>query len=367
MPEEKKEEKKPKEEKTAKKEHQEVMKTPPPAMASAPLSTSPQTSSSAPWMLATIILLIIAIILAVLLAKNYNPSKTIEKDIAAPEVASLIKDTFGVDLELDTVEEKEDLYEMNFKFAGRKFLIYTTKDLSFIRLPNGNWIRKAELSPEGGNTTKTSAETETSPGKDTSAQEINIGTNVAVTPSAKPKVELFVMSLCPYALQAEKGILPVVDLLKEKIDFKIRFMHYILKGTQEEQENNRQVCVREEQSAKFSSYLKCFLDSGKSADCIKTSRVDTAKLDTCIKNKASQYYLNDSKLSKSYGIESSPTLIINGNKESFFPRDPSTALETICSAFTTKPAECSQDLSKENPSAAFGSGEDKEKIEGSCG
>ena len=44
----------------------------------------------------------------------------------------------------------------------------------------------------------------------------------------KPTVELFVMTHCPYGTQAEKGILPVVDLLGQKMNFKIKFVDYAM-------------------------------------------------------------------------------------------------------------------------------------------
>ncbi len=42
--------------------------------------------------------------------------------------------------------------------------------------------------------------------------------------SSKPKIELFVMSQCPYAVEAEKIIVPVIKELKAKIDFTICFI-----------------------------------------------------------------------------------------------------------------------------------------------
>ena len=327
----------------------------------------PPKEKGNPWIVATIILLLISIVLAILLVNNYSPVKKVSKDVAAQEVASLVKDAFGVDMELDSVEEKDDLYEINYQFSGRKFLIYATKDLSFVRLPNGNWIRRAELAPEEEvEKTEETLEDGQEP-KDAMDDKISGDTLVSVTKSEKPKIELFVMSLCPYALQAEKGILPAADVLKEKIDFKIKYMHYILLGAKEDEENKRQICIREEQETKFIPYLRCFLNTSKSFECIKTAAVDSTKVDTCIKSKALGYYLNDSKISKAYNIESSPTLVINGKKVEFFPRAPSTALDVLCSALTTKPAECSKELSSDNPSANFGSGIDDKNIEAFCG
>ena len=46
----------------------------------------------------------------------------------------------------------------------------------------------------------------------------------------KVDVELFVMSYCPYGTQVEKGILPVLDLLGDKINFQLKFCDYAMHG-----------------------------------------------------------------------------------------------------------------------------------------
>ena len=66
--------------------------------------------------------------------------------------------------------------------------------------------------------------------------------------SDKPVVELFVMSHCPYGTQTEKGILPVVNLLEDKIDFSVKFVYYAMHGETELQEQTRQYCIQKERS-----------------------------------------------------------------------------------------------------------------------
>ena len=193
-----------------------------------------------------------------------------------------------------------------------------------------------------------------------------------VVKSAKPKVDVFVMSYCPYGTQIEKGILPVAQLLKDKIDFSIKFVYYSMHGQKEIDENTRQYCIEKEQSDKFISYLTCFLQAGDSPGCLKSSSIDTAKLDACVKVADTQFSIsknfadNSTYLSgrypkydvyaaenKQYGVQGSPTLVINGAQVSS-ARDSASLLKTICSAFTTAPSECSQTLSSSSPSAGFG-------------
>ena len=53
-------------------------------------------------------------------------------------------------------------------------------------------------------------------------------------------VELFVMSHCPYGVQMEKGILPVLKLLDTRIDFSLKFVDYAMHGKTELDEQTRQ-------------------------------------------------------------------------------------------------------------------------------
>ena len=57
---------------------------------------------------------------------------------------------------------------------------------------------------------------------------------------------------------------------------------------------------------------------------------------------------------KKYGVQGSPTLVING-EQADTGRDAQSLLAAICSAFDDKPAECKTDLSSAgNPAPGFG-------------
>lgn len=169
----------------------------------------------------------------------------------------------------------------------------------------------------------------------------------------KPKVELFVMTYCPYGLQAEKGLIPVIKALGNKIDATIRFVDYFMHGAKEEQETYTQICIREEQNKKFLPYLECFAEKGDSADCLTRTGIDTKRLNTCIDTNAKKYYAKDSELSKTYGVQGSPTLILN-NAQKESGRSSSAFLNTICSSFNIKPNECSNGILSQEPGPGFG-------------
>jgi hypothetical protein len=143
-------------------------------------------------------------------------------------------------------------------------------------------------------------------------------------------------------------------------------------GQKEIDENTRQYCIEKEQSAKFNTYLACFLNSSDSAGCLKSTGIDTTKLDTCVKSADTQFSIsknfadNSSWLSgrypkydiyaadnTKYKVQGSPTLVINGAQVSS-ARDPASLLKAICATFNNAPSECSQTLSSASPSPGFG-------------
>src|SRR3989339_677119 len=101
---------------------------------------------------------------------------------------------------------------------------------------------------------------------------------VAVVKSDRPKVELFIMSYCPYGLQMQKAYLPVMKLLSKKADMDIKWVNYIMHEKKEIEENNVQYCIQKEQSDKYVAYAECFTVNGVSTTCLQTAKVDTTKL-----------------------------------------------------------------------------------------
>ncbi len=187
----------------------------------------------------------------------------------------------------------------------------------------------------------------------------------------KPEVELFVMSYCPYGTQIEKGILPVLDAIGSKIDFKLKFCDYAMHDKKELDEQVREYCVQKNEPDKFNDYLKCFLDNADFEGCITKSNINNETLQPCIDSTDKEYKVTENYGNKDtwkgnyppfdvykgdntkYGVQGSPSLVINGAKVSA-QRDSASLLSTICSAFTTPPEECSTALSSTPPAPGFG-------------
>jgi hypothetical protein len=200
-----------------------------------------------------------------------------------------------------------------------------------------------------------------------------------VPKSDKPKVELFVMSYCPYGLQMEKAYVPAWELLKNKADMDVKFVSYIMHGKKEIDENTRQYCIQSEQPTKFQAYLKCFFGAGQNtgaeADykkCLQSTGVNQTTLNTCVARTDKKFAIttkyNDQStwlsgqyplyplqedLNNSYGVQGSPTLIING-VEASVARTPEAVKQAICGAFNTPPAECQTALSNSSFGPGFG-------------
>lgn len=185
------------------------------------------------------------------------------------------------------------------------------------------------------------------------------------------------MSYCPYGTQAEKGILPAVRALGDKVNFKIRFVDYAMHGEKEVKENLNQYCIQKEEPSKFQPYLACLLNGKEGsdveiADCMKSTKITTAKIDACIKATDKQFNIMKQLADKStwsggqfppfgvdgadntkYGIQGSPTLVINGVQVNA-GRDPASYLKAICGAFNTAPEACKTELSSTQPGPGFG-------------
>ncbi len=303
-----------------------------------------------PWIMSTIIL---GIFVLVIISTSFSGSatgKVISASEADEKFNSFLKVQQVPDAEVGEISSVGDnLYVSNISVQGQVIPLYLTKD--------GNYLVQGAIPID-----EILGETEQEASSENSGQDYS----QEVTKSDKPLVELFIMTHCPYGTQAEKGIIPVFELLGDKINSSINFVHYFMHGETEENETYRQICIREEQSDKYLNYLKCFLEGDGNADasgyiangndpqtCIVKTGIDEDSLNDCISERAEDYYAEESELSESYGVQGSPTLVVNGKVVSS-SRSPSAYLETICSAFNEAPELCQEELSSETPSPGFG-------------
>jgi hypothetical protein len=257
--------------------------------------------------------------------------------------------------ELEDANEESNLYKVSMNLNGQMIDSYVTKDGKLL-FPQAISMDELEL---------LDVEEEPEPVQEQPKAEV-------------PKVELFVMSHCPYGTQIEKGILPVVELLGDKIDFELKFCDYAMHGEVEVREQLNQYCIQKEQSDKLLDYMMCFLEEGRSDNCLAKVGIDRSKLNTCLTETEEEYgileNLRDQTTWKGnfptfniykddvdkYSVSGSPTLVINGVAVRA-SRDPASLLNAICDGFEVPLEECNEELSSETPSPGFGFSETTEE------
>ncbi|MDD3032772.1 MAG: thioredoxin domain-containing protein [Candidatus Pacebacteria bacterium] len=276
---------------------------------------------------------------------SWLSTKIIEKNSAEFINAKLLQGQGSATVKV--IGKENDLYKLEVDYNGQKINSYISKD-------------GKKLYPQVYSLSEVATENTSSNSPSIAVEE----------KSDKPTVELFVMSYCPYGTQIEKGILPAVKALGDKIDFKLKFVSYTMHGEKENQENLRQYCIDKVQPAEFYSYLDCFLISGDANACLKSAGVDDNKTNSCMDEAANQFDITGTNFNvhkadnDKYGVQGSPTLVINGTTIQS-GRDSASLLKTICSAFNNAPSECQDQLSTEAPAPGFGKGTNQSGASGS--
>jgi hypothetical protein len=300
------------------------------------------------------------------LNKNILNPKEAEEKVLNYIDENILKDS-GLKSSLvegSAVEEKNGVYEMKLKISDSELTAYLTKD--------GGLLFPEAISLEVTTTTQQAQE-----GENASAE---------VPKSDNPDVKLFVMSYCPYGLQAQKMYLPVYDLLKDKASMGVYFVDYAMHEKKEIDENLTQYCIQKEEKEKYADYLNCFVVNGDSGKCLSQVGIDQGKIASCISATDKEFSVtvlyNDKStwlsgqypkfnvnadLNQQYGVQGSPTIVINGQIVDVSPRSPEKFKEIVCQAFNSPPGECSQVLSGDSPSTGIGAGTDNSTSSSGCG
>ena len=147
----------------------------------------------------------------------------------------------------------------------------------------------------------------------------------------KPEVELFVMSFCPYGVQAEQELLPFFEKYEDRIDFKLRFIvnekdastentsgeiaFTSLHGEPELIENKRQMVIAKLYPDKLFDYLLCRADHLEEAwvNCAKEVELDVGRIAEAVEaEKITRQLLEEVQRTKELSVRGSPTLVIDG-------------------------------------------------------
>lgn len=244
----------------------------------------------------------------------------------------------GTEASLIDVKQVSGVYGLTLNISGQEYESYITKDgnLFFI-----SGIDLTQIQQKSG------TNTETTPSS----------TSFDAPDSETPKVQLFVMSFCPYGQQAEKNIASVIELLSNSIEFEPHFIVNVLNdtvsslhGSKEANEDMRQACIWKYYPENFWDYV-LYVDENiplnnideKWTEAADAAGIDADEIEKCVEDEGLDLLKAEDELSSELGVTGSPTLIINGEKYRG-QRTPDAYKQAICSAFETQPDACSETL-----------------------
>jgi interferon gamma-inducible protein 30 len=158
------------------------------------------------------------------------------------------------------------------------------------------------------------------------------------------KLEVFVMSQCPFGVKALDAMKEVLGALKT-INFDVHFIADEAQGTEtgfnalhgqpEVRENIRQICVKKyyPRGYKWMDYIWCRNKNIRSEDwkpCAAEAKMDAARIEKCSTGPEGKKLLGDDiKIAKSLEISGSPTWLAN-NKHKFSGIAPEPIKNSVC-------------------------------------
>lgn len=166
---------------------------------------------------------------------------------------------------------------------------------------------------------------------------------LACRKDAPNKLEVFVMSQCPYGVRALNAMEEVLKNFDKKLDFEVHFIangtakdgFNALHGQPEVDENIRELCAIKlhGKNHKYMDYVLCRnkdIRSDKWETCTGgATGIDTKKMQKCIESEGKQLLENDIKVANGLGIGASPTWLANG-KYKFSGIDADTIKRNLC-------------------------------------
>ncbi|MDD5625715.1 MAG: thioredoxin domain-containing protein [Patescibacteria group bacterium] len=213
------------------------------------------------------------------------------------------------------------------------------------------------------------------------AAQVETAKAAEIPQAANPDITLYVMSFCPYGNQAEDTIAPVIKLLNGKANIKLGYVIYSdyaknsgakwgdfcldeaekycsMHGISEVNQDIREICVQKYAPEKLWNFVD-LINKGSDPQTVeekwegfaKTAGIDVKEITACQKSEAGALLAQEVTMNQKYGIEGSPTLLINGV---IYQGDRTTEgyKQAICKSFTTAPAECQTVLENTTGTAA---------------
>lgn len=250
-----------------------------------------------------------------------------------------------------SASEESGLIKVKIKIGAQEFDSYATKDGKFLFPQAIDMSPKKETTPVAQNTNNANQNQ----------------ANTIVTKTNSPVFEAYVVARCPYGLQMQRAIAEAVKNVSSLAQYvKVRYIGAVagntitsMHGDAEAQENLRQICIREEQPAKYWSYVGCQMQAaGTEKSCEQSTGVNSTQLSACISDasRGVAYAKEDFDLNTKYGVQGSPTLVLNGatiSESSYGGRSSDGVKSMVCAGFNSQPSLCSTALNTAAAAVSF--------------
>ncbi len=335
-----------------------------------------------PWMLATFICGILIVILLISMFSGSDTGGVISANEAGTKVVTFLNQYLTTDngSTLGSVNDTTEIgvYTVNVNYKNSTIPIYLSYNGQYIDWGGGmiNINSYAKYVSSQSQTSSTSSNTQTA----------------AIPKTDKPVVDLYVFAYCPYGLQTEKAILPVISLLGSDINFSIRYIGEMhdpqgCTGSNcfETTETQRQLCIEKNYPSEYLNYISAFATNSGIGNCEGSSTnaacvepliqaiysqlgINETTINSCMSSEGTSLFNAEAQNAQSVGVTGSPTMIINGVQASIDTRSPEAIKGVICSAFNTVPSACSTTLDTNQASYGFGGGSSSSSSTGTqCG
>ncbi|MEM4272446.1 MAG: hypothetical protein QXH30_02555 [Candidatus Bilamarchaeaceae archaeon] len=282
------------------------------------------------------------------------------QEAKAQEIGQMLSDMFYVNtgeaipVAYSRYEEKEAYAILYYSVEGTEMPVYVSKDYTYL-YPAVYEVSKmkAQIAQAKSDLAALGLEEASSP---SSAE-------TEMPKAAEPKVELYVMSNCPYGNQAENGIRDVIYLLGEEIAFEPVYIlsgsggkYSSLHGQYELEQDIREKIVYNLYGEK--KWIDFVYDVNANCFAGKTSSEAAASIGQCWKEAAARNGIDVGRVEAEFAnnfnaiadrevaetsaakVSGSPTLVMNGQKYQG-GRTAEAYKSWICTGFTAEPEDCS--------------------------
>ncbi|MBT7902691.1 thioredoxin domain-containing protein [Candidatus Woesearchaeota archaeon] len=168
------------------------------------------------------------------------------------------------------------------------------------------------------------------------------------------EVQFYVMSQCPYGVQVEDAIKPVLDTLGNNVDFKLDFIgngvpgaFQSLHGQPEVDGNKVQICAAKYFPGSYMEMVACMNKNMKAIpgnweECAASAGLDLNTVRTCYEGGEGDELLAESfQKASAAGARGSPTIFVNGEPYKG-GRTAEAFQQAICAEFSDAPEACGE-------------------------